>query len=318
MQSIIIEHQNDSEQRIDKFLRKYLPNSSLWVLYKWLRTGKIKVNKKRVDQKYILATGDVIDLHFHDDEINELKKTTIKTPIHKDVSKIEIIYEDTGLIVINKPAGINVHPGDHKTTEPSVIEIVQDMLWEKYNSLSFKPALVHRIDRETSGILLIAKEKKVLESLLNSLQNGKMTKVYHTLVIGKPPIPRGTIREKLLRKEEAKNEAKVIVSPLWQEAITHYKTLSENIYGSYSLLECQIETGRTHQIRVHMQYSECPILGDKAYGNKWENSFAKKEYGVERQMLHAYSLTFPHPESKKTITLIAPYPADFEKFIIRK
>lgn len=171
---------------------------------------------------------------------------------------------------------------------------------------------MHRIDRDTSGAILVAKEKKALEMLLNLLQSGKIEKVYHTLVIGKPPKPRSTITERLERRENAKDEAKVIVSPTGQEAITHYATLRENIHEKYTLLECRIETGRTHQIRVHLAHEGIPILGDKAYGNMKENSFAKKNYHIDRQLLHAYSLSFIHPISKKEMKVVAPYPKDIQ------
>ena len=137
---------------------------------------------------------------------------------------------------------------------------MQDLLDKKYDTLSFKPSLVHRIDRDTSGTILIAKEKKVLETLLSSLQSGKIEKIYHAIVICKPPKPRGTIEKKLRRIENAQDEAKVQVAKDGQEAITHYRTLEENIQGKYSLLELRIETGRTHQIRVHLVSIGCPIL----------------------------------------------------------
>ena len=126
---------------------------------------------------------------------------------------------------------------------------------------------MHRIDRDTSGCILIAKEKKALEQLLFLLQNGKIEKVYHALVVGALKKNQDTIRAKLLRKTDAKNEAKVIVDENGQEAITHYRVLQENIGEKYSLLECRIETGRTHQIRVHLSHIGHPILGDKAYGH---------------------------------------------------
>lgn len=162
---------------------------------------------------------------------------------------------------------------------------------------------------------MIAKTKKMLESLLDLLQTGKIEKVYHAIVLGTPPKPRDTIRAKLKRIEQAKNEAKVQVDPTGQEAITHYSTLREHLFARYSLLECRIETGRTHQIRVHMASIGCPILGDKAYGNRSENAFSERQYGIKRQLLHAYSLSFLHPLSQKQITVQAPYKADMKRII---
>lgn len=204
----------------------------------------------------------MVDIYLTDGEIRDFQKitTTIEIKDKQKIKSLDILYEDEGFMVINKEAGTNVHPGDHKTTEISLIEAVQDLLDKKYDTLSFKPSLVHRIDRDTSGTILIAKEKKVLETLLSSLQSGKIEKIYHAIVIGKPPKPRGTIEKKLRRIENAQDEAKVQVAKDGQEAITHYRTLEENIQGKYSLLELRIETGRTHQIRVHLVSIGCPIL----------------------------------------------------------
>ncbi len=314
MQTILVKHPSDSDQRIDKFLKKYFKNATLGVLYKWLRTGRIKVNRKKVEQTYRIKLWDVIDIHLSDDEIILLRKTTeiISIPT---TEKLEILYEDESFLAINKRAWLNVHPWDHKSDEVSLIEIVQDMLGDNYDSLSFRPSLVHRIDRDTSGVILIAKEKRALEWLLSDLQNGKIEKIYHTIVVWKPIKPRDTLFLRLERRDQVKNEAKVIVSPHGQEAITHYRTLRENIHEKYSLLECRIETGRTHQIRVHLAHIGVPILGDRAYGNISENSFARKKYKIERQLLHAYSLMLAHPITWEKITIIAPYLDDFSNIL---
>ena len=314
MQTIIIENPSDSDQRIDKFLKKYLPNITLSTLYKWLRTGKIKVNEKKVEQTYRLDLGDSIVLFINDEEISSLRQQ--ETLIHTiQEKKIEILYEDPYFLAVNKPTGMNVHPGDHKTTEASLIELIQDQLWGRYDSLSFRPSLVHRIDRDTSGTLLIAKEKRTLDALLSLLQNGKIEKTYHAVVVGKPIKARDTLSANLERIENAKNEAKVIVSPWGQRAITHYATLREGIRERYSLLECQIETGRTHQIRVHMAHNHTPILGDKSYGNIPENTYARKHFSIHRQLLHAYSLSFIHPITREKIIITAPYAHDFKQLL---
>lgn len=314
MHEIILEDPSDSEQRIDKFLKKYFKNASLWVLYKWLRTGTIKVNRKKVEQTYRLETWDHIEVYLTDREITELRKTEQIISIPRE-KKLEILFEDEAFLAINKTAWMNVHPWDHKSDEVSLIECVHDYLWKAYDSLSFRPSLVHRIDRDTSGIILIAKEKRSLETLLSDLQNRKIEKTYHAIVVGKPIKPRDTLSFHLERREQAKDEAKVIINPDGQEAITHYRTLRENIHGKYTLLECQIETGRTHQIRVHLAHIGIPILGDKAYGARGENSFARKNYGIVRQLLHARSLILFHPKTRKKIQLIAPYQQDFEEML---
>lgn len=326
MQKIIIENTSDASQRLDKFLKKFFPNAPLGALYKMLRTGKIKISGKKKDQTYRLIEGDVIEFFLTDEEIkNFQKKSWSEQKISHSHEKsknfspknLEILYKDEDIIVINKPAGLNVHPGDHKTNEPSLIELVHDMLGKKYDSLTFRPSLVHRIDRDTSGCIIIALKKNILEKLLWELQNHKIEKIYHAIVVGKMSKPRGTITDKLFRNEWAKNEAKVIVSEKGQRAVTHYQTLQEisRPEGIFSLLECRIETGRTHQIRVHLSHHNCPILGDKAYGDKKMNSFQSRNNNISRQLLHAYSLEFFHPWIGKKIKIEAPYKDDMKNFL---
>lgn len=160
-----------------------------------IRTGKIKINGKKKPETYIIEESDEITFWLTDEEIIKLqnKKEVEESVMNNEKSnqkvnnqRLEILYEDDYLMVINKPYGINVHPGDHKTKEISLIECVQDMLGTRYNSLTFKPSLVHRIDRDTSGCILIAKDKSTLESLLADLQSHKIDKIYHAVIRGKP------------------------------------------------------------------------------------------------------------------------------------
>lgn len=338
MISLSISHPADAWQRLDRFVRKYLPNAPLGGIFKMLRTWKIKVNGKKKDQTYILEIDDELTFWLTDEEISEFKVESRMPKV--ETSRLEvkilwslpfpILYEDEYLMVINKPAGINVHPGDHKTTEISIIDCVQDYLRWKHDSLTFRPALVHRIDRDTSGCLLIAKDKSVLESLLTSLQAHEIEKIYHTIVLGIPIKNQDTIRARLLRIENAKNEAKVRVDETGQLAVTHYKIVqnskfkinnkkleTKNIQSwvDISLLECRIETGRTHQIRVHMAHIGHPVLADKAYWDMSINSYLKRNLGISRQLLHAYSLSFVHPKTHRRLIINAPYPADFMRIL---
>lgn len=325
MLSLIISHPADAGQRLDRFIRKYLPNMPLGGIYKMLRTGKIKVNGKKKDQMYVLEIDDEISFWLTDEELEKWKFQKIldtgdahsAIPLSdKKMVPLDVLFEDDYLMVINKPSGINVHPWDHKTTESSIIEQVQDYLKGRYDSLTFRPALVHRIDRETSGCLLIAKDKSVLEKLLLHLQAHEMEKVYHTIVKGIPLKKQDTIRARLLRIENAKNEAKVRVDDLWQSATTHFTLLQElHINQPFSLLECRIETGRTHQIRVHMAHIWHPVVWDRAYGDRSINSYISRELWISRQLLHARSLAFIHPKNNQKLIIEAPYPTDFAKIL---
>lgn len=321
MQKICITQPGDADQRLDKFLKKYLPNAPLGAIYKFLRTGKIKINWKKKDQTYVIQLNDEITFFFLDDEMLAFqKKTWVIIPIewsHSLSLQGRILYEDEYILVINKPAHLNVHPGDHKTKEISLIEWVHDYLGSKYSTLTFKPSLVHRIDRDTSGCILIAKEKKTLEALLSELQEHKIEKIYHAIVAWIPEKPRGTIRAKLLRIENAQNESKVRIDANGQNAVTHYRTLQTFPHSkeSFSLLECVIETWRMHQIRVHLASIGLPIIGDRAYGNISFNSFFRRKTWVSRQLLHAKQLIFTHPIHKTILNIEAPYESDFNDML---
>ena len=163
---------------------------------------------------------------------------------------------------------------------------------------------------------MIAKSKNSLEALLILLQSHRIEKIYHAIVFGNPTKPRDTIEARLLRIENARDEAKVRVDDDGQSAITHYQTIQEKCISeegniNISLLECRIETGRTHQIRVHMAHIGCPIIADKAYGDKKLNSYIVRTYGISRQLLHARALHFEHPITKKALHIEAPYHTDY-------
>lgn len=172
---------------------------------------------------------------------------------------------------------------------------------------------------------MVAKDKNTLEILLNDLQSHAIEKIYHAYTFGIPQKASDVIRARLLRLEDAQNEAKVQVDPLGQVAVTHYRVIASStllLQDSQhqstipiSLIECRLETGRTHQIRVHLSHINTPIIADKAYGNKKLNSFVSRQFGIHRQLLHARKLSFIHPITKKNLTIEAPYPVDFLSFI---
>lgn len=176
----------------------------------------------------------------------------------------------------------------------------------------FAPSLVHRIDRDTTGVLLIAKDRHSLNFLLEELQAHDMEKKYLAIVVGKITTG-GTIQEPLLRIENPKNESKVRVDSLGQKAVTHYRSIAYS--ETISLVEVLLETGRMHQIRVHMAHIKHPILGDLAYGNSTVNREFQRKNEASRQMLHAHELTFTHPVTKKKITITAPIPEDMTSLI---
>lgn len=309
---------NDAGQRMDRFVKKLLPNGALSLIYKMNRKNRIKVNGSKVPIEHRLEVGDEISLYLPDEEFLVLRRTEapIKPGQRRDpLNPKDIVYEDAHLLLVNKNPGINVHPGDHKTSENSLIEQVQDYLGNKLVSLTFRPALVHRIDRNTSGLIMIAKTKPSLDHMMEALQAHKIEKKYLAVCIGTPKEAQGTIRAPLTRIENAKNENKVVVDPEGQKAVTHYKVLETSPDGKYSLVECRLETGRMHQIRVHMASIGTPVLGDIAYGDKTENLDASKKFGVKRQFLHASEVSFVHPKKGVPVRFRARLKQDMEEFL---
>lgn len=344
--------ENDADQRLDRFLKKLLPNAAKTLIFKINRKEKIKVLSvqpeiskntphpqplslggegskviwkfRKKDNEYKIQIGDQIKIFLTDSEFEELQKVEIKTEILAWVAldKKDIAYEDAHLLVLNKNPGMNVHPGDHKTKESNVIAQVQDYLWASYNSLTFKPSLIHRIDRDTSGILMIAKQKQILTQLVNDFKSHtKVKKTYYAIVLWKLSRSWWTIKKNLLRIENAKNESKIQVNEAGQTAVSHYKKIAEhtiNIWGKnidLTEVEVQIETGRMHQIRVHMAHIWNPIICDKAYGNKQINALIQRQYGLRRQALHAWKIDFFHYGRNKQMGLTAKLKADIQEFL---
>lgn len=284
--------ESESGQRFDKFLKKLLPGAPLSLIYKLGRANRAKIDGKKRENDYRLELGETVKVFLSEEEFGEFGRISTASGMNSAGDGVlprsagvgensadtapsrakfrllgdRVLFEDDYVLAINKPAGLNVHPGDHKSDENSLIEAVSDYYAGRMDTLTFRPSLVHRIDRDTSGVILIAKTKRALDRLLSALQNDKMDKTYAVISIRTPESPRGTVRKKLLRIENAKNEAKVRIDESGQPAVTHYETLRSKIAGKYALLSCRIETGRTHQIRVHLASVGAPVLGDRAYG----------------------------------------------------
>ena len=303
---------NDADQRIDRYLRKYLPGASLGYIYKLARTGKVKLNGKRVDNETRIQKDDVLKIFLHDEEIAWFQKEALPLEIPKSSNFSEwILFEDDDLLVVQKPPNMNVHPWDHKTKEISLIQLASDYFGGKYTSQTFSPSLVHRLDRDTSGALLIAKNRPSLNVLLEQLQSHSIEKTYLCIVVWKPEKARDTIRLPLLRVENAHRESKVKVDKNGQRAVTHYQTCAQG--EKLSLMRVQLETGRMHQIRVHLASLWCPILGDSAYGIAQKNLEFLGRGG--RQMLHAAELSFIHPKTGQAMRVKASIPPDMQKCI---
>ena len=288
MLEIKIDSKN-SGQRIDKLVRKVLPEASLSFIYKLFRKKDVKVNKHWVDINYILQDGENVQIYVTDSQLESFQKdeNLCKTSTFSH----QIVYEDENILVVNKPKNLLVH-GDEKDKKHTLSNDVLNYLYAKgeYQPKSgFAPGPAHRIDRNTSGIVVFGKKIEVLQQLLTLFkEKDDIKKTYLALVKGRV-FDAGKIDAKL-EKNESKNIVFVSKSQNAKTALTLFEP--QEVYKDSTLLKVNILTGRTHQIRVHMSYIGHPIVGDKKYGDIEFNKKFNALYGIENQFLHAYSLKF--------------------------
>ena len=315
MLNIIVSSEFDNN-RIDKFLQSKFKESSRTKLQNLIREGCVKINNTTIENtSKKIKVKDKIEIIFP--EPKETKIVANKIPLN-------ILYEDEELLIVNKPAGMVVHPGagNYKNT------LVNALLYKYKNQLSnvggrSRPGIVHRIDKNTSGLIVIAKNDFAHINLSKQFSIHSIKRKYEAIVWGVLKPQKGKINEKITRSK--KNRQLMSVSKeKGKIAITNYKTLEifQNTYlPKISLVECELETGRTHQIRVHMNYKGNPILGDNSYGKskkkfkKIDKMLERKINNFGRQALHAKSLGFIHPKTKKEIFFEAKRPKDFDDLI---
>lgn len=284
-------------ERLDKAIKNQETEISRTRLQKLIEEEKVKVNGKIEKNSYIVKIGDKISIEEEEPEEIELEPQEIP---------LDIIYEDNDIIVINKPKGLVVHPGNGNPDHT----LVNAVMARCKGSLSgiggkIRPGIVHRLDKDTSGLIIVAKNDKAHIGLSEQLKNKEIKKTYIALVRGNIQENEATIQMPIGRS--TKDRKKMAVTKKGKEAITHFKVLKR--YGKYTLLEVKIETGRTHQIRVHMAEIGHPVVGDMVYSN------GKNEFGIEGQMLHAKQLEFKHPITQEEIKLTAPLPEYFEEIL---
>ena len=272
---------NQHSQRLDRFLRKEFPSASMSMLFKIIRKKKIRVNGKRGKAEQMLSLGDEVCIY---ENLPANSKPDVISLQHEKY--ISVVYEDDNLLVLNKPFGIPVHSGSDGLT--SLIEYVWSYLsWNE--SGAFKPSLVHRLDKGTSGIILVCKNAESLRQWTSLMRHRKLSKKYYALTHGVPESQAGVIELKLARTDSSKG-SKVLVSEQGIYSRTEYKVLS--VANDTSLIELTLGTGRMHQIRTHMAHIGCPIVGDDRYGDYAINKEYKKKYGIHRMCLHSHLLEF--------------------------
>jgi 23S rRNA pseudouridine955/2504/2580 synthase len=299
VQKIVIDEEQ-AGQRIDNFLRRQLPGLPKGRLYRILRRGEVRVNGGRVRAEYKLVAGDKV--RIPPARIN----ADPDAPPAAGVADLEqrILFEDKRLLVIDKPSGVAVHGGSG--VSHGVIELMRAARPELRDL-----ALVHRLDRETSGCLVLAKRRSALRELHEKFRHGSVDKNYLALVVGDWQLGEQMIDAPLLTKHRKSGERHVVVSGAGKPAQT--KMRLSRTFGKYSLLQCQPLTGRTHQIRVHATHVGHPVVGDERYGDAEANAAARK-LGLKRLFLHAQSISFPD-DSGNERHFTAPLADDLEHFL---
>ncbi len=280
---------NDAGQRLDKFLTKAVKGLPTSLMYKYIRTKKIKVNRARTEQKYVLQEGDVVQLFIKDEFFDSPEKDN--SALSSITPKLTVVYEDENVILVNKRPGVLVHEDDEGKDNTLIMHIkaylYQKGEYDPENEQSFAPALCNRIDRNTGGIVIGAKNAEALRVMNEKIKNDEISKFYYCVVHGKMPKKSDTLTGFLL-KDSDKNQVKIFDKQVKgsKNIITKYKVVSEK--NGMSLLEIELVTGRTHQIRAHMSYIGHPLLGDGKYGINKDD----RAKGYKYQALYAYRLRF--------------------------
>ena len=283
-----------NNERLDSYISKSNLDLSRSMVQKLIKENRVFVNGKNEKESYKIKVNDNITIQIEEPKSSKLEAQDIP---------LNIIYEDNDIIVINKPKGMVVHPGNGNPDNT----LVNAVLAHCKGSLSgiggeIRPGIVHRIDKDTSGLIIVAKNDKSHINLSEQIKNHEVTKIYTALVKGNISEDEATIDMPIGR--DKKDRKKMSVTRDGKEAVSHIKVVKR--YGNYTLIRVKIDTGRTHQIRVHMAKIGHPVIGDEVY------SSGKNEFGVKGQMLHSTILKFKHPISGKEIMLEAPLPQYFE------
>ena len=303
MEPILLRASEESKnQRLDAFLASSLDGLTRSQATRLIESGEVAVNGRAVSKSYKLAGGEDIAVTLPEPEPVEA--------VPQDIP-LDVVYEDADVIVVNKPSGMVVHPAPGHPDGT----LVNALLYHCAGTLSgiggaLRPGIVHRIDRDTSGLIIAAKNDAAHQYLSAQLADHTLARTYECIVVGKLREDRGTVDAPIARHPTDRKRMAVIAGG--REAVTHWEVIAR--YPGYTHVRCRLETGRTHQIRVHMAYIGHPILGDTVYG-------AKKEVpGLTGQCLHAVGLRFLHPRTHEVVELSCPLPEEFTRMLqkIRK
>ncbi|PIC86475.1 RluA family pseudouridine synthase [Sporosarcina sp. P20a] len=281
--------------RIDKALATLQPDWSRTQIQQWVKDEHIKVNDSSVKPNYKVKTDDQVIV-----ELPEVEEYDVEAEnLH-----LEIVYEDQDVLVVNKPVGMVVHPSAGHVSGTLVNGLMHQVTDLSGINGVLRPGIVHRIDKDTSGLLMVAKNDKAHVSLVNQLVAKSVNRVYTALVHGHIPHDNGTIDAPIGR--DKRDRQRMAVVDEGKNAVTHFKVLER--FGAYTLVECRLETGRTHQIRVHMKYIGYPLVGDPKYGQR-------KTIDFGGQVLHAGTVGFDHPTTGEYMEFTAPLPENYKQLL---
>ena len=296
-------------QRLDKFLRRALKDVPLSHVYKLLRTRKVRVNGARGKAEQVLGEGDAVVVRGDEERLLGRAEEGAAPAPGEVKPTFRVLYEDEHLLAVDKPAGLAAHPGTG-ITGATLVEEARAYLKVPADlpSTEFKPSPAHRLDRETSGVVLVAKSRRCMAALTVIFTEGEgVKKTYLALAKGKMPRAEGVIDLPLSEHEQtARSKAQRGVN--FQEAVTRYRVVSS--MREASLVSVRNDTGRTHQIRRHLQSTGHPVAGDSRYGDFPFNRLAKTRWGLRRMFLHAWKLEIPHPMTERPLRVEAPVPEE--------
>lgn len=287
--------EDNSGERVDKILSTIDKEWSRTQVQQWIKEGQVLVNGKNIKTNYKVNTDDVIEVHIPRPEVLDV--------IPEDMN-LDVYYEDEDVIVVNKPKGMVVHPAPGHLTGTLVNGLMAHCKDLSGINGVLRPGIVHRIDKDTSGLLMVAKNDLAHENLVNQLVEKTVTRKYRAIVHGYIPHDNGTIDAPIGR--DPKDRQSMTIVDNGKHAVTHFQVLER--FQDFTFVECQLETGRTHQIRVHMKYIGYPLAGDPKYG-------PRKTLELGGQALHAGVLGFQHPRTNEYVEFEAPLPGDFVELL---